>query len=972
MQVGAQVTGQVVALIPIIYNAIEKRVSYFKDLRHHVENLNIEMRELKSKSLDIEARIREAQRQSWRPKNEVGNWVIEVAKMEFEVNSINSKFDRMRSRFNLTSRYSLGKKAIKKTKIVVDLKGKGDFVEVAVCPSPARGLMMPITTTLGQETYEEMLRCCLHDEGTTMLCVHGMGGVGKTTLMKTLNNRLVGTHDFDVVIWVTVTKDHNYLEKIQIVIGSRLGMHFANDEDQESRSKKIFARLNNTRYVLMLDDLCQEISLNDVGIPKPTKENKCKILLGTRFLRVSNAMDADVQLKVKTLGSKEAWNLFHEKVGDVVLLQNIRPLAVKIVEEYGGLPLAIITVGRAMRGKTSKEVWLNARRALKESAVPEIEGMEPNVFRSLKLSYDYLEEDNIKHCFLYCALYPEDYLIYITELVEYWAMEGLVDNVDNLEDASNKGHHVLERLKDACLLEEVFVRGVARIKMHDLIRDLALWITSSSLNESAKFLVRAALGLKEAPKRNMWEGVERVSLMQNEIEGLSISPNCPTLVTLFLQSNHNLRTIPSSFFQFMPRLRVLDLSHTDIESFPTSLSSLVNLHALILGWCVKLKEIPPLEHLKQLQFLDLKRCNAIRELPQGIGELVNLKRLDLSHLYRVKKIPHGTICALSSLEELIMMGTPIKWASEVGVEDVSEGTSCNLGELANLNHIYSLSITINDLDSLAQDSFNRQQMSRLRKFHLVFGNRAIFKKIPLGNMYNNKILELYGYNNFTQTSKMIGEYVEALRIGQCNGLARGISEIVGDSMTLRKLEIVDCPQVNCVIDHGEVGHNIELLYLDSLPNLEKLIMGHGSLSLQKLALFIIRSCNQLSSVFSANLAQHLDKLEYLRIDDCSEIVEIIEEGDNISFLSNALPRLRHLHLHQLNRLRSICSPRLSFTALQQMSISKCPKLKKLPSCPGIRTFKAEKEWFEALDWEDGWNTKSLFTHAFVEWAEKKT
>ncbi|XP_077232482.1 disease resistance protein UNI-like [Tasmannia lanceolata] len=469
------------------------------------------------------------------PLNEVENWVAKVHK-----NQVDSDLFNMRSCFNLKFGYKLGKKVVKKTTFVVELKGKGDFDEVAECPAPERVLEMPTTSTHGQETCEETLWHYLHDEETRMVCVHGMGGVGKTTLMKIIDNKLVGTQVFDEVIWVTVSKDLS-IEKIQIAIGSKLGLHFADYENQELRSRKIFARLKNKRYVFMLDDLWDEISLDDVRIPKPNKENKCKIVLSTRFLGVSNDMDANKIIKVEILGSEEAWNLFHEKAGEVVLLRDIRALAEEVVKERDGLPSAIITVGRATREKKRKEVWLDARRALKESTVSEIEGMEPKVFRSLKLSYDHLEEDNIKLCFLYCALFPEDNPIYVTQLVEYWTMEGFAKNIDNLEDASNKGHCIIERLKEACLLEEI---SMDCVKMHNLIRDLAIWITSSSLKEGPKFLVKAGMGFKEAPEERVWEGVERISLMQNQIHRLPVRPNCPILVSLFLQGNHALSTIP--------------------------------------------------------------------------------------------------------------------------------------------------------------------------------------------------------------------------------------------------------------------------------------------------------------------------------------------------------------------------------------------------------------------------------------------
>ncbi|XP_077222681.1 putative disease resistance protein At4g27220 [Tasmannia lanceolata] len=980
------------AVVQAAGETVAQLVRTFRDLSDHVENLNREMKDLKTKCLDTKARIQEAERQVLRPKNQVLNWVTEVANLEADINSINSEFDQM-SRYNVKSRIGLGKRVIRMTEIVVNLKGRGDFDEVAVCPSPPRVVEMPTTLTHGQESYEETLWSCLHDENYSMVCVHGMGGVGKTTLMKTINNKLVGTQDFKVVIWVTVSKDLN-IERTQLAIGGKLGLLFGGDDDQESRGRKIFARLKNSRYVLMLDDLWEEIILDDVGIPKPDKENKCKIVLSTRFLRVSNAMDVDMQFKVKTLGGEEAWNLFHEKTGEVVLLPDIQALAVEVVKECGGLPLAIITVGRAMRGKERKEVWQDALRALKESAVPEIEGMEPKVFRSLKLSYDCLEEDNIKPCFLYCALFPEgmepkvfrslklsydcleednikpcflhcalfpeDTEIYVPKLVKYWTMEGFANNVDNLEDASNKGHRIIERLKDACLLEELYGNGV---KMHDLIRDLAIWITSSSLKEGPKFLVKAGMGLKEAPKENMWEGVERVSLMRNQIERLPTRPNCPTLVSLFLQQNYVLRTIPSSFFELMPQLRVLDLSYTHIESLPMSLSSLVNLRALILISCRDLIEVPPLGHLKQLQFLNLRACKGIRELPQGIGELVNLESLDLSYLSRVTTIPCTTICSLSSLEELSMIGTPIKWAKEGGLEDVNEGTGYSLMELATLTHLYSLDIKIKDIDCLSQDSFHRGQLSSLRKFNFEFGENNMDLIPPHGD----KNLCVYGCEYFPPCCKIIQEYAEGIGIYECNGLKRGISEIAGHSLTLRHLVIANCPQVDCIIDNGDVGHNIESMNLYGLSNLKKLIMGHGSLSLRQLKSLRIGSCKQLSgTLFSSNLVHHLDKLEYLGIRDCDKIEEIIEEGDNMLVLNNAFPSLRHLQLKRVKGLRSICSTRVSFNSLETMRIHGCTKLKKLPSCPSIKILKAEREWFEELNWEDGENTKSLFTNAFKE------
>ena len=44
----------------------------------------------------------------------------------------------------------------------------------------------------------------------------------------------------------------------------------------------------------------------------------------------------------------------------------------------------------------------------------------------MKFSYDRLEGPELKSCFLYCALFPEDWQVSIFELVEYWIEEGLI------------------------------------------------------------------------------------------------------------------------------------------------------------------------------------------------------------------------------------------------------------------------------------------------------------------------------------------------------------------------------------------------------------------------------------------------------------------------------------------------------------------------------------------------------------------
>ncbi|KAM4085592.1 hypothetical protein ACJW30_10G039500 [Castanea mollissima] len=75
------------------------------------------------------------------------------------------------------------------------------------------------------------------------------------------------------------------------------------------------------------------------------------------------------------------------------------------------------------------------------------------------------------------------------------------------------------------------------------------------------------------------------------------------------------------------KLKLLDLSKTDIESLP-SLENLTYLRGLKLRGCTNLQRLPDLTSLKDLESLDLQEVR-VKEFPYWISELTHLKHLDL-------------------------------------------------------------------------------------------------------------------------------------------------------------------------------------------------------------------------------------------------------------------------------------------------------------------------------------------------------
>lgn len=148
-----------------------------------------------------------------------------------------------------------------------------------------------------------------------------------------------------------------------------------------------------------------------VGVPLPTQENGSKVIFTTHSFEVCSQMEAQKKIKVQCLPQGEALELFEKKVGVETLDSNpnIRKLAEEVAEEYAGLPLALITIGQAMASTKTPEAWQHVIDRLRQSAASKLPGVGKEMYP--KVSYDCLPDDGLRSCFLYCSLYPEDFLI---------------------------------------------------------------------------------------------------------------------------------------------------------------------------------------------------------------------------------------------------------------------------------------------------------------------------------------------------------------------------------------------------------------------------------------------------------------------------------------------------------------------------------------------------------------------------------
>ena len=144
--------------------------------------------------------------------------------------------------------------------------------------------------------------------------------------------------------------------------------------------------------------------MGKIGIPPPDTHKGCKLVLTSRNKHVlSNEMSTQKDFGVEHLQGDEAWILFKNMVGDSIENPDLLPIATDVAKECTGLPIAIVTVAKALKNK-NVSTWKDALKQLKTQTSTNITGMGTKVYSTLKLSYKHLGGDEVKSLFLLCGL----------------------------------------------------------------------------------------------------------------------------------------------------------------------------------------------------------------------------------------------------------------------------------------------------------------------------------------------------------------------------------------------------------------------------------------------------------------------------------------------------------------------------------------------------------------------------------------
>ncbi|CAN1844667.1 Disease resistance protein L6 [Linum perenne] len=780
---------------------------------------------------------------------------------------------------------------------VTESDGQGaviDQVFSKVWSHLTRDYMLATDDLIGIDSHLEKLKKRLLSgyEGVKVIGIHGMGGIGKTTIAKALYNDVCAQFDHycfleDVRQTLLKTDGIETLQKKIIYNVLRLNIEI-NDADEGINIIK--SRICNGKVLIILDDVDDKFKFERILGKLEYFCSESRFIITTRDKRVMDffqeyelyepvEMNEDHSLQVF---SRHAFGMNYPPKGDIAL-------SMKFVKVAAGLPLALKVIGSLLFRK-DHGFWKAKLKQL-EHLLP-LEVQETLRISYLELSHEekqvfldiacfFVGEEKVRPFYMWrdCGFHPE---IVITTLIQRSLIK-INQNVFWMHD------HIRD-LGKLIILEEDFQCPWKRSRIWS--NDDALDMLTDEKGTDRLEVLKVRANDIELTDRQF----EKLSgLRYLKVEGGGLSGNFErTLPNLRWLQLHLCNWIPKDLN--MKKLVILDLNRCSIDDDWKGwkrIKEAQKLRYITLSYCRVLRTDPDLSHCGNLEFIYLEGCKKISgEL--HIGNLKNLKVLSLTETIITELTGDiGMLQNLQNLTALILTGTKVR--EILGLGDMRKMQTLQISHCPDLSN----------LDGLQ---------------HLV-----LLKTLSLSC---SKLEKLPSLSNMTK--------LDTLEVTHCWLLSEihGLGEL---RESLLCLKIRDCPRLAYTKGLGfmKLASDMGVLLpsLSNLGKLRKLILGlnqndpdqilsqeqYLDLSgLHSVKVIYITSSNRLTELGGL---ERLEMLESLSVSHCSAIRKLSD--------LSALKNMKKLDIHECMELTDLMGLE-NLHSLQELSICNCTSITKLP------------------------------------------
>ncbi|XP_048134093.1 disease resistance protein RPV1-like [Rhodamnia argentea] len=713
--------------------------------------------------------------------------------------------------------------------------------------------------------------------------IHGMGGIGKTTLAKVVYNKI--SRVFENCCFLADVRETSHSKGIEC-LQTQLISNLSRQKHPSINSKDegimtIEERFSTKKVLILLDDVDEKDQLIALLRRRGCFGPGSRILITTRNLNVLRAFEVKLTYLVGGLDPDRSLQLFSKHVfrrdhPPNEKMEQSREI-VKIAE---GLPLILEVMGSTLSICGQKEeMW-------DDYLVKWKKGHIKGIGNKLMISYETLDFDQ-RQIFLDIACLFDGYDY--SAIMCMWRDCGF---------CPTEGLEVLQ------LMSLIKIGEDNKLWMHDQLKDLGREIVSQEsggqLNKQSRLWNHEdTLKILQSKKRNakleaLCLKFEKWSKYQFTLEGFAALPNLRFLhvdsaslsydrVERFLSQAtllwHNKFLImwPKDFspienrllpnlrwlsWHYFPR-RILKLSNfslTNLVILDFSRSTITHdwdgwrhikrakkLKVLDLSGCDHLTKTPDFSGFLMLERLILEECNKLTQVNSSIGQLKRLIFLNLRHCWNLHYLP-DELGGLPSLTELLLDGSRIReipdWFGMADPEkrhveispSAKEGDSLNcltsLVKLSldrtNVGHPPDSIGALTNLQSLSLAMCRSLQrlphsITKLRSLTELDLTYAGITELPesMESPENLKVLKLTGISALPK----LPESLISLAIGSHVPMADpNLSNLINLKLLLL---VTTAPEISSPSESAQVH---KLWWIGRLSKLEVLTLGHQSIT----------------------------------------------------------------------------------------------------------------------------------------------
>ncbi|XP_071902195.1 probable disease resistance RPP8-like protein 2 [Coffea arabica] len=708
-----------------------------------------------------------------------------------------------------------------------------------------------ITKSLVAELLKE-------DRNRRVVSIVSMGGAGKTTLAKKVYNHAHVRERFNCCAWVCVSSSYDHKKMLRAIIKqlnemSNEQLEKMEEEDLEGR---LHQDLQDKCYLVVLDDVWKQEAWDCLARAFPDVGTSSRLLLTSRDRDVAQHADAySHPYELKTLGLEDSWQLFLRKAlghGDNAgCPPDLEEVGREITRRCDGLPLAITVIGGLLLAKKKlKSEW----EKILNNFSTYLSRSQSGVSAILELSYADLPA-NLKFCFLYLGLFPEDSVISVRKLIHMWVAEGIMQKRDteNLEETA--AYDDVEELASRNMVQVAEMTVDERIKscrVHDLLREVAI----RKAKDENFFQIHDTRD-DEISAKSRYLAVHSLPWDKKYV-----GSSTPPLRSLLFFNVHDYRKNISLNFKSFKKLRILDLENVKMSyNLPEGIGE-----------------------VRLLRYLGLRRTS-IGRLPHSFCCLRNLQTLDIRNSYPVRV--SNFIWKLESLRHLyacrMECDVPLKID---GLRNLQTLLGVNFDDIMHNNMItltslQKLGIWVGERSEIDKLCLHLSEVENLKTLHLYRNITTVWPSLAgLSKLHHVTELKLSGM--FLR--KLPPDFPPNLsRLSLKNTFLRNdpmpVLEKLGQLSFLKMKDAYRGPQHMVISRHG--FHQLKFLELRYL-RVDEIKVEEGALP--QLQCLRIRECYSLEKL--PEELKHISSLDALELVDMPEDFISGLDADMVSTVPN--------------------------------------------------------------------------------------